>query len=84
MGQEILIADDKPHTVVSLAHPRQREDHEVCMALLPRRHRAAPDVMAPPRGAGTGTPRRLRTRSTRHVVGKARPMLVGATGASAG
>ncbi len=84
MGQEILIADEEPHIVVSLALPRKREDHEVCLTLLPRRRRTAPDFMAPPRGAGTGIPRRLEARSTRDVVGKARPMAVGATGTSAG
>jgi hypothetical protein len=84
MGQEILIADDKRHVVDSLAHPRKRKDHEVCLTLLPRRRRAATDFMAPPRGAGTGTPRRLGARSTGDVARKARPMPVGATGTAAG
>jgi hypothetical protein len=84
MGQEILIADDEPYVVVSLALPRKREDHKVCQTLLPRRRRAAPDFMAPPRGAGTGTPRRLEARLTCDVVGQVRPMPVGATGTAAG
>lgn len=84
MGQEILIADDKPHIAVSQAHLRKREDHEVCQALLPRRREAPPSHLAPPRGAGTGDARPSRTLSTRDTAGKARSMPVGATGTTAG